>query len=243
MKTHNRAYFQYGFKIATAIANRILSDSIPAGLADLNIEGGGQKLRDYCIGSLKSYYSIAEHEHSFLDDKNALFSRQMDDIYKIFDLLQFEYLAGQCDSITFRLRTLYNFTNGFIAGLNRSVREITCFLYGIIHDGSVSDSRKEEDFIKMMMLSYPTFVDIVNRQREGAEKELRENPDLARVEKFIHEKDDFLRQYKIDEKTGFAKLDVSYECHVRQEDFYRKAVSSKISSIHNKISLFLRFFP
>lgn len=242
-KIRDDAYYQYGFHIASAIANRILSESLPGKDFDLKNEDNLQEICDFCISSILSCRLLMIHRDSFSDDKNALFSRQIDDIYKIFDLLQFEYLVGQSENIAFRFHSLISFWDGFISGIERSIDKISGFYADIIDSGKLSEKHRDEDFVKMMMLSFPTYMEIITRKMEADENDLRKNPDLAKVAKFIHEKENFLRQYEIDEETGFAKLNVNYECHIQLKQFIRKSFTSKISSIYNKVCLFLRLLP
>lgn len=242
-KIKDDAYYQYGFYIGYAIANRILSESLPGKELDLKNNEDLQEIHDFCISSILSYNLLLIHRNTFSDYKNVQSSRQFDDIYKIFDLLQFEYLVGQSEDNTFKFHSLYNFWIGFGDGIDHPVREISGFYADIIESGKLSEKHRDEDFVKMMMLSFTQYIEIITRQMEAAEKALREDPALAQVGKFIHEKEEFLRQYKIDEETGFAKLNVNYECHIQKREYFKKIYSSKISNVYKKFCLLLRLLP
>ena len=237
-KIRDDAYYQYGFYIGYAIANRILSESLPGKDFDLKKKENLSKIEDHCFNTVSSGNSMMKFLSSFKKNNNEKLYSQVGEIFKIYDMLSFEYLKEEKTNKKFLVKNMLNFTFGFLEGISAAISKINDFIYFFFNLEDLFGSKNSAD---LLVACYPVMIAIISQQRISMKENLEKEPSLAPVLKFIQEKEVFLRHFNIDKETGFASLDIEYECQIPNKYYIYK--NAQLNKIKNKISLLFHFLP
>lgn len=232
------AYYQYGFYIGYAIANRILSESLPGKDFDLKKKENLSKLEVCCFNTVSSCNSMMKLRLSFKEKNIEKLYSQIAEFFKIYDLFSFEYLKEEIADKKFSFKSMRNFTIGFDEGIAAAISKINDFVYFFFNLKDLFGSKKSND---LLVACYPVMIAIITQQRIKMKENLEKEPSLAPVLKFIQEKEEFLSHFNIDKETGFASLDVEYKCQIPNKYYIHEF--AQLDEIKNKISLLFHFLP